>query len=187
MSRRSSSFVSRSGPQYRLPPVLFGTLASAVLLAGLCVVQSAQAQSRVFRCDGPDGTPLFQNTAGKGCRELDLPPLNSVPAPRQPAAATRSATAVPTAARAGSFPRVEAATQRERDSDRRRLLSEELKREQERLGELRKEFNNGEPERRGDERNYQKYLDRVERLRHEMSRAESSIGSLEREMASQRD
>jgi len=97
------------------------------------------------------------------------------------------ATAGPTAARAGSFPRVEAATQRERDSDRRRLLSEELKREQERLGELRKEFNNGEPERRGDERNYQKYLDRVERLRHEMSRAESSIGSLEREMASQRD
>ena len=186
MSRRSSSFVSRSGPQYRLPPVLFGTLASAVLLAGLCVVQSAQAQSRVFRCDGPDGTPLFQNTAGKGCRELDLPPLNSVPAH-----ASRQRRRVghgrPTAARAGSFPRVEAATQRERDSDRRRLLSEELKREQERLGELRKEFNNGEPERLGDERNYQKYLDRVERLRHEMSRAESSIGSLEREMASQRD
>jgi hypothetical protein len=166
---------------------VFAAVVSAVLLTDTFVTQSAQAQTRVFRCDGPDGTPLFQNTAGKGCRELDLPPINSVPAPRQSLAAARAASAAPTAARAGSFPRVEAATQRERDSDRQRLLSEELKREQERFGELQKEFNNGEPERRGDERNYQKYLDRVERLRHEMSRAESSIGSLERELNRQRD
>ena len=33
--------------------------------------------------------------------------------------------------------------------------------EEEKLAVLQKEFNNGEPERQGDERNYQKYLDRV--------------------------
>ena len=39
------------------------------------------------------------------------------------------------------------------------------KKEEERLAALQKEYNNGEPERRGDERNYQKYLDRVAELK----------------------
>ncbi len=166
--------------------------ALAALLAGAATLVApgpAPAQSRVFRCDGPDGTPLYQNVAGKGCRELDLQPLNTVPAPKGLPQGARAAAPAPvaTANRTSQFPRVEAATQRERDSDRKRLLADELKREQERLAELQKEFNSGEPERRGDERNYQKYLDRVERLKQDIARAESSIGSLEREIAIQRD
>lgn len=155
-------------------------------LAGFGAAGSVMAQSGVFRCDGPDGTPLYQNVAGKGCRELNLHPLNTVPGPRagsQPVKAAAQTAAV----RPAAFPRVEASTQRERDGDRKRLLADELKREQERLGELQKEFNEGEPERRGDERNFQKYLDRVERLKQDIARAESSIGSLEREIAIQRD
>ena len=56
-----------------------------------------------------------------------------------------------------------------------------------RLGELRAEFNGGEPERRGDERNYQKYVDRVQRLKDDIARTESSVSSLKREMTSLRD
>jgi hypothetical protein len=51
--------------------------------------------------------------------------------------------------------RVDPAAQRARDSDARRILADELKREEERLAQLQKEYNNGEPERRGDERNFQ--------------------------------
>ena len=48
--------------------------------------------------------------------------------------------------------RVEAETQRSRDADRRRILEDELRAEEERVARLREEFNNGEPERQGDER-----------------------------------
>ncbi len=82
----------------------------------------------------------------------------------------------------GDFPRVEAAAQRSRDSDRRRILEDELGREQGRLEEIRKEFNGGEPERLGNERNYQRYLDRVERLKDEIARSETNVASLRREL-----
>ena len=165
--------------------------AATTIAAGLgaALPAAARAQSQIFVCEEANGTPRYQNTAEKGCRRLDLPPINSVPAPKLPASASRAATPASTASanRAASFPRVDAAAQRERDSDRQRLLNDELKREQDRLAELRREFNDGEPERRGDERNYQKYLDRVENLRQEIGRAETSISSLERELGSGRN
>jgi hypothetical protein len=51
------------------------------------------------------------------------------------------------------------------------------------LSVLRKEYNNGEPERRGDERNYQKYLDRVANLQADIARKEADIASIRRELA----
>jgi len=52
---------------------------------------------------------------------------------------------------------------------------------------LRTEYNNGEPERLGSERNYQRYLDRVQRLKDDIARTEASIASLRRELGSVRD
>ena len=166
-------------------PLIGASLIGASLI-GVAAPAAAQASDRVYVCEGPNGTPLFQNTSGKGCRLMDLPPINSVPAPKLPAAANRA----PAAAAANTnrhFPRVDPAAQRDRDGDRQRLLSDELKREQDRLAELKREFNDGEPERRGDERNYQKYLDRVENLRQDIGRAETSVSSLERELGANRN
>lgn len=73
--------------------------------------------------------------------------------------------------------------QRVRDSDARRILEAELKKEQERLAALQKDYNNGEPERRGDERNYQKYIERVAELKAGISRKEADIGAIKRELA----
>ena len=81
--------------------------------------------------------------------------------------------------------RVDAAEQRNRDSDARRILEAELRKEEEQLANLRKEFNNGEPERRGDERNYQKYLDRVAEMKATIARKESDVAALRRELAKQ--
>ncbi len=61
--------------------------------------------------------------------------------------------------------------------------SDELRREEQSLAELRKEFNNGEPERRGDERNYQRYLDRVAEMRAALARKEADVAALKRELA----
>ena len=79
--------------------------------------------------------------------------------------------------------RVDPSAQRARDNDARRILADELRREEERLAALQKEFNNGEPERRGDERNYQRYLDRVAELKAGILRKESDIAAIKRELA----
>jgi hypothetical protein len=86
-----------------------------------------------------------------------------VQAPRRPRAGRR-ASLRPAAAPPRSETRVDPGRQRARDSDARRIL-QEAAREEERLAEMQKEFNNGEPERRGDERNYQRYLDRVAEMK----------------------
>jgi hypothetical protein len=153
--------------------------ASLALCLGSLLLTAGPVQAQIYRCESADGTPLFQNTpGGKNCKQMDLPSLTTIPSVRPPAGA-RSATAN---AAPADFPRVEAAAQRSRDSDRRRILEDELGREQARLEEIRKEFNGGEPERLGNERNYQKYLDRVERLKDEIARSETNVASLRREL-----
>ena len=57
------------------------------------------------------------------------------------------------------------------------------KKEEARLAEIQKEYNSGEPERRGDERNYQKYLDRVQRLKEDIQRTEGNLATIRRELA----
>jgi hypothetical protein len=106
--------------------------------------------------------------------------------PGGPPARRRSAPGLqpgePGAARPGE-PRWTPAAQRQRDSDARRILAAELKREEERLAALQKEYNNGEPERRGDERNYQRYLDRVAEMKAAITAQGSDIAALKRELA----
>lgn len=146
-------------------------------LGGVVLPPAAQAQ--IYRCESADGTPLFQNSPGKNCKAMDLPSLTTVPSARTPAAGPRTANAT-----SSDFPRVDASAQRSRDSDRKRILQDELTKEQARLEDVRKEYNGGEPERQGNERNYQKYLDRVERLKDDITRAETNVASLRRELES---
>jgi hypothetical protein len=89
----------------------------------------------------------------------------------------------PAASRPGRFAAVDPAAQRARDSDARRILERELQAEEEQLEPMRKEYNNGEPERRGDERNYQKYLDRVAEMKAAIARKESDIAAIKREIS----
>jgi hypothetical protein len=51
------------------------------------------------------------------------------------------------------------------------------------LAKLKSEFNNGEPERRGDERNFALYKERVQRLQEDIARTENNVRALAREMS----
>jgi len=64
-----------------------------------------------------------------------------------------------------------------------KILESELRREETKLAEMQKEFNNGEPERQGGERNYQKYLDRVEEMKAALARKQSDVAALKRELS----
>lgn len=152
-----------------------------LMTVGAVSAQSTNETQTVYRCPGP---PVLYTDAlsakearEKGCRTIEGAPITIVQTakPRAPA---------PTPA-AGARPgdtRVDPAAQRARDSDARRILGEELQREEQHLAELQKEFNNGEPERRGDERNYQKYLDRVAEMKAGIARKEADIAAIKREI-----
>lgn len=160
-------------------------LLAAALLAFTAPVRAQQGT--VYRCPGPPALYTDQISAQQakeqGCRTIEGAPITIV-SPTRP----RPIAGTPPSASAGSAPRpaegrIEASEQRARDSDARKILDTELRREESRLAELQKEFNNGEPERQGGERNYQKYLERVEEMKAAIARKQSDVASLKRELA----
>lgn len=156
----------------------------AVALAAACLALGhAPARAEIWRCENPDGVVEYSNARPgrdrKDCRRVELPALTTIPAPAPPPAPAK-------AQPRPDFPRVDASTQRARDEERRQILERELRKEEERLAALEAEYKGGQPDRLGSERNYQKYLDRVERLKSDIARAESNVASLRRELDSVR-
>jgi hypothetical protein len=101
-----------------------------------------------------------------------------------PAAQAQPRSATESAPRQGSdFPKVDEQTQKRRDNDRRRILEEELVAEQQQLDAARKELSAQESTRYGDERNYQRYLDRVQPYRDKVSTHERNIEALRQELS----
>jgi hypothetical protein len=135
----------------------------------------------VYKCPGPSGVVEYTNgisaqqAKDRGCTTIEGTPITvvSTSKPRPAGENTRST----------EGKKVDASEQRARDSDARKILEAELRREQAQLAELQKEYNAGEPDRRGDERNYQRYLDRVEVLKAAIDRKQSDIAALQRELA----
>ncbi len=156
----------------------------AVLLT-VGVAGSALAQTNpVYRCPGNLYTDQYtaKEAQDKGCRTIDGAPITVIASRPRAGPSAQSATAPSGGGGAGNA-RVDPAEQRSRDSDARRILEAELRKEEERLATLQKEFNGGEPERRGDERNFQKYVERVADMRAAIARKESDIAAIKREMA----
>lgn len=153
---------------------LIRACAPALLLCTLCM--GAHAQKIAYKCVEPGGTPLYTDTFQPGCKVIEG--SGAIPAPTT----VRGAPARPVTAPA-DFPRVDAFQQRARDNDRRDILTDELRSEEKKLADMKTEFNNGEPERNGNERNYAKYQARVADLRANISRSEKNIEALKREIA----
>lgn len=162
-------------------------VSTTALICCALVSASAPAQSSdIFLCTDEHGQKVFQNTGNvKTCKRLDVQPILTLPASRVPQARSGVQPAVEQRASASpaNFPRVDGDTQRTRDSDRRRILEDELKGEEERLAKLKTEFNNGEPERRGDERNFALYKERAQRLQEDIARTENNVRALTREIS----
>ena len=156
------------------------SLLLALAAAGPVVAQGP-GTGAYYRCPGN----VFTNTItakeadAKGCKPLEISQPTTVPAPQKP----RPQPGTPNGASRPEGAKVDPGEQRARDSDARRILEAELKREEEALAVLQKEFNNGEPERQGGERNYQKYLDRVEAMRADIARKHADIAAIRREIA----
>ena len=153
--------------------------------AALLAVQPL-AFADIYLCVDAQGRRELTDTSRAGCRLLErthTPVMIAAPKARTGPAPAARAAAPAAAAAPADFPRVDTAQQRARDNDRRGILAEELRSEQLRLAELRKEFNNGEPERQGNEKNYAKYQARVAEMRDSIFRSEKNVEALQREIA----
>lgn len=166
-------------------------LSTAALLALVSATPSwaQDAAKPVYRCPGPPvlytDSLSAQEAKDKGCRTIDGAPVTVLQGPARPRPANGNAPAG-TAAAGGARPadgRIDANAQRARDSDARRILGDELRREEERLAAMQAEFNGGNPERSGDERNYQRYQERVAEMRAAITRKEADVAALKRELA----
>ncbi len=137
------------------------------------------AQERIFRC-GNEYTNNAVDAKARGCKPMEGGNITVIQG-------TKPATGANTPARQASGAqggaRVDGVEQRSRDADARAILEAELKKAEARQAELRKEYNNGEPDKLGPEtRNYQKYLDRVAEMKANLDRTESDIAGIRREL-----
>ena len=159
---------------------------AVLALGALLPMATAQAQDKpVYRCPGPP--VLYTDALGaqeardKGCRTIEGALITIVQSPKpRPVASTVAAAG--SASRPGDS-RVDPAAQRARDSDARRILADELKREEDRLAAMQVDYNNGEPERRGDERNFSKYTERTAEMKAAIQRKEADVAAIKREIA----
>lgn len=160
------------------------TLSGLAMCAFVSVSASAVAQgvdgSTMYRCPGNDykNTISAKEAIALGCKKLDGAPITVIqmPKPRGAVPAAAAGTAVP-----GT--RIDPSAQRQRDSDARRILEGELRTEEGRLAELQKEFNGGEPDRQGNEKNYAKYQERVGDMKAAIARKEADLTAIRNEIA----
>ena len=154
----------------RLPGYAVATL--ALLVTPLALGQ----QSTVWRCfvDGRSQyTNIKKETIGRECtvvsREVSVVHSGPAPLAKQDA-------------RPADFPRVDPETQRRRDETRRKILENELQAEQKSLADAKVKLAEQESIRNGDERNYQKVVDRLMPYQETVDRHERNVMALQKEL-----
>ncbi len=149
-------------------------LLSAVAL----MLASTLAMADVYKCvetdpaTGERKVTYTNDRKTRGCERLsqDLP-VSSVPGVRTPKAPPPAA-----------FPKVSGDDQRERDAGRRKILESELQTEEKALEEARKALAEEDAVRYGNERNYQKKLDRLKPFQEKVEQHERNVEALKKEI-----
>ena len=150
-----------------------------ILIAIALVLAPFPALADIWECVDSSGNKRFTNikSEAKGCRLLTVTAPNVV---THPAGKTPGKTSP----RPADFPKVDGDTQKSRDSERRRILEQELGNEQKLLDQARKELGDQESQRLGSERNYQRVLERLEPYKKKVKLHEDNVANLRRELAS---
>jgi hypothetical protein len=149
-------------------------------LLGLALGGLGSAQADIYKCTDEQGHVTYTNqkTSVKGCALLSKDQaVSTIEGPKRAAAP---------AASPASFPKVDGETQKKRDGDRRRILEEELAAEEKGLEQARKQLSEQESVRLGDEKNYQRVLDRLQPYKDKVALHERNIEALKREIGNLR-
>ena len=156
------------------------------ITAGALGLSAQQADATLCKYIDDQGRVTYSDAVVKGATKascFDPPPVPPAPPPQK---ATAPSGPAATPAPAGGLPNVDPATQKKRDESRRKILESELATEEKALDGARKALADGEAVRYGDERNYQRYLDRIQGLKDRVAQHERNVSALKQELANLR-
>lgn len=170
-------------PMHRMShPSVFFTPLRLLAVGLLAVVLPVQAQNQIYRC-GTEYTNSPTAEQKKTCKALDGGNVTVIQAPKPKSSVAGAKPLAPVPA-SNDQAKVDPGVQKARDSDARAILESEQRRAEQRLAELQREYNGGQPERRGEEvRNQQRYSERVATLKDSLTRAEADLAGIRRELS----
>lgn len=137
-----------------------GTMRMGMVLLMMTGGMMAQAQ-QIYKHVDKNGNVTYSSAPVKDAKKVELPAITVVPANR---AAVRSGKSSHAAAE-------------DRETTQRNLEAR-IAEEERALAEVKSEYKNGEPDRLGSERNFQRYTDRIERLKNEIAQREQTLSGL---------
>lgn len=139
---------------------------SFILLLAALLSYAFQAFSGVYKEVDEQGNVTYSNVHSKDAQKVDLPPIITVPSVDSQ----------------GVDARFKKRRENNRIQERREELKQKIAEKSDQLAAIRAEYKDGNPDRLGSERNYQRYLDRVERLKKEISVREANLEALQLEL-----
>lgn len=147
-----------------------------LLSSSLLVCLPGLAHADIYKCVSSSGQITYTNAKPashtQGCTVMTHDqPFTTAPAQ------TSTQKSRPT-----NFPKVDSQTQKRRDDDRRQILENELESEKQALDAAQKELSAQEAVRNGNEKNYQKYLDRVQPYKDTVTAHQRNIDALNKEL-----
>ncbi|QNP48143.1 hypothetical protein [Diaphorobacter aerolatus] len=160
------------------------------LFIAVALVPMAWSQDRIYRC-GNEYTNNANDAKQRGCKVVEGGNVTVLQGAARPAgggggggaAAPRSNPPSSSSSPAGA-PKVDNADQKARDSDARAILDSELRKAQARYDDLKKEYNDGFPQRSALEmRNPQGYIERTAEIKANLTRAEADVEGIKRELS----
>lgn len=136
-------------------------------------------EATIWSCRDKDGrthvTNLREDTTGKDCRVIRQTRVQVVPAPKS--AAKPASKPAPS-----TFPREDSQSRASARDRQRDILEGELAQEEKLRDQARKELEEQESVRYGDERNYARVLERLQKYKDAVDVHEKNIESLRREL-----
>jgi len=154
----------------------------AVLLA-LALLQPV-AWAETCKYLDSDGRVIYSNTPNSPPKGATKVKCFDDPSPKPAPATARNSDAKPANSDARTkLPRVSEDTQKTRDNERRRILEQELADETKQLAQAKEQLAAQEATRDGNERNYQRFLERVQPYRDAVATHERNLDAIRREIA----
>ncbi|MEO5860910.1 MAG: DUF4124 domain-containing protein [Burkholderiales bacterium] len=153
----------------------------ASFVVGLLLIGSLQAETIYRYLDDRGGVTYTNIPSGlprKGVEKIHvpIPPPADIRLPPAPVMKVKPNPPV-------NFPKVDSQTQRKRDLSRKQILDDELKAEQQSLDAAKKALSEAEAVKIGADKNHQKYIERMQGFKEQVSRHEKNVDALKKEIS----
>ena len=130
-----------------------------------------------------EGRVIYSNTPNSPPKGATKVKCFEDPALKQAPAGSKNSDAQPGSESKAKSPRVSESTQKTRDGERRRILEQELADETAELALAKEQLAEQEAVRNGNERNYERFLERVKPYRDAVATHEHNIEAIKHEIA----